>query len=102
MFHTILIRLLILKSVFVCQLLVHILVRTRGGDSKVPNPRYRTSIRTIFSFEHKKKGLLICIISPRQVSKFQNIINKYPETFAYVGSVNEIYGKFNKGEDIYK
>lgn len=53
-------------------------------------------------FEHKKKGLLICIISPRQVSKFQNIINKYPETFAYVGSVNEIYGKFNKGEDIYK
>ena len=26
-------------------------------DSKVPNPRYRTSIRTIFSFEHKKKGL---------------------------------------------
>lgn len=53
-------------------------------------------------FEHKSKGLLICIISPRQVSRFQRIINKYPETFAYVGSVNEIYGKFNKGEDIYK
>ncbi len=48
-------------------------------------------------FEHKEKNLLICVIKPRQIAKFQNIIKKYPETFAYVGSVNEIIGKFNRG-----
>ncbi len=46
-------------------------------------------------FEHKNKTLLICIIKPRQIAKFQRIISKYPETFAYVGQVNEIIGKFN-------
>lgn len=48
-------------------------------------------------FEGRKKSLLICVIKPRQISKFQAIINKYPDTFAYVGSVNEIIGKFNRG-----
>lgn len=47
-------------------------------------------------FERKNKQLLICVISPRQVSKFQAIVTKYPGTFAYVGSVSEIIGKFNK------
>lgn len=46
-------------------------------------------------FEHHDKQLLICVISPRQVSKFQSIIRKYPDTFAYVGSVSEVIGKFN-------
>ena len=46
-------------------------------------------------FEHKDKSLLICLIKPRQVAKFQDIIKKYPETFAYVCSVNEVIGKFN-------
>ena len=46
-------------------------------------------------FEHKQKQLLICVISPRQVTRFQTIIRKYPGTFAYVGAVNEIIGKFN-------
>lgn len=48
-------------------------------------------------FHHKDKNLLICIIRPRQISRFQDIIRKYPETFAYVGSVNEIIGKYNTG-----
>ena len=46
-------------------------------------------------FEHHNKQLLICVISPRQVSKFQAIIRNYPDTFAYVGSVSEVIGKFN-------
>ena len=49
-------------------------------------------------FEHRKKQLLICVINPRQTAKFTSIISKYPGTFAYVGSVNEIIGKFNKSE----
>ena len=49
-------------------------------------------------FEHKNKNLLICIIRPRQIAKFQRIITKYPDTFAYVGQVSEVIGKFNKGD----
>ena len=49
--------------------------------------------------EHKEKNLLICVIKPRQIAKFQSIITRYPETFAYVGSVNEIIGKFNRSSD---
>ena len=48
-------------------------------------------------FEHKDKNLLICVIKQRQLSKFKDIIEKYPETFAYYGSVSEIFGKFNLG-----
>lgn len=50
-------------------------------------------------FEHKEKNLLICVIKPRQIAKFQSILSRYPETFAYVGSVNEIIGKFNRSSD---
>ena len=46
-------------------------------------------------FEHKNKVLLICVIKPRQTAKFQEIISRYPETFAYVGTVSEVIGKFN-------
>ena len=48
-------------------------------------------------FEGREKKLLICVIKPRQISKFQAIVARYPDTFAYVGSVNEIIGKFNRG-----
>ena len=46
-------------------------------------------------FEHKNKVLLICVIKPRQTVQFQEIIMRYPETFAYVGTVSEVIGKFN-------
>lgn len=46
-------------------------------------------------FEHKNKVLLICVIKPRQTVQFQEIILRYPETFAYVGTVSEVIGKFN-------
>ena len=46
-------------------------------------------------FEHRPRGLLICVIKPRQVSRFKAIISRYPGSFAYIGTVNEIIGKFN-------
>lgn len=49
-------------------------------------------------FERKTKSLLICLIKPRQTARFQEIISRYPETFAYVGSVSEVIGKFNSTE----
>ena len=56
-----------------------------------------TTIPAKGMFEGREKKLLICVIKPRQISKFQAVIEKYPDTFAYVGSVNEIIGKFNRG-----
>ena len=46
-------------------------------------------------FEHRERALLICVIKPRQVSRFKAIIDRYPGSFAYIGTVNEIIGKFN-------
>lgn len=46
-------------------------------------------------FEHRMQSLLICVIKPRQVARFKTILAKYPGSFAYIGTVNEIIGKFN-------
>lgn len=46
-------------------------------------------------FEHHTRSLLICVIQPRQVARFKAILAKYPGSFAYIGTVNEIIGKFN-------
>lgn len=46
-------------------------------------------------FERRKRSLLICVIQPRQVSRFKDILQRYPGSFAYIGTVNEIIGKFN-------
>lgn len=50
-------------------------------------------------YERTERSLLICVIQPRQVVKFKNIIARYPNTFAYIGTVNEIIGKFNQRRD---
>jgi len=47
-------------------------------------------------FEHKEKSLLICLVKKRQIQDFKDILKKYPGTFAYVASVNEIIGMFNQ------
>ena len=46
-------------------------------------------------FEGHEKTMLICVIQARQVVQFKRIIEKYPNTFAYIETVNEIVGKFN-------
>lgn len=46
-------------------------------------------------FEGHEKTMLICVIQPRQIVQFKRIIEKYPNTFAYIETVNEIVGKFN-------
>lgn len=56
-----------------------------------------TTTPAVGMFRHKQKTLLICVVPQRQISRFQDILRKYPETFAYIVSVNEIIGKFNIG-----
>ncbi len=46
-------------------------------------------------FAKKQKGLLICLVKKNQIKDFKDILKKYPDTFAYVGSVSEVIGTFN-------
>lgn len=47
-------------------------------------------------YSKQKQYVLICIVNRRQTVDFQNILNKYDKTFAYVSSVNETFGNFKK------
>ncbi len=42
------------------------------------------------------KVVLLCIINKHQLVDFEKIIKKYPETFAFVESVNETLGNFKQ------
>lgn len=40
--------------------------------------------------------LLVCVVNRHQIVRFQNILREFPDTFAYVSSVNETLGNFKK------
>lgn len=44
-------------------------------------------------YAHSDRALLICVIRKRQVSEFNAILKKYPNTFAYLSSTSEVFGK---------
>ena len=46
-------------------------------------------------YAHQDRSLLICVVKKGQIEQFKEILKKYPDTFAYVGQVNEIFGTFN-------
>ena len=45
-------------------------------------------------YTHQDKALLICVVNKNQIIDFENIIKKYPGSFAYITSVNETVGNF--------
>lgn len=53
-----------------------------------------TKIDAMGMYAHSEKALLICVIHKRQVTEFNNILKKYKNTFAYVTSTSEVFGKF--------
>ena len=40
------------------------------------------------------KQLLICVVNRHQIVQFQNILQEFPDTFAYVSTVSETLGNF--------
>ena len=40
--------------------------------------------------------LLVCVVNRHQIVRFQEILREFPDTFAYVSSVNETLGNFKK------
>lgn len=47
-------------------------------------------------YSGKETNLLICIINKHQVFDLQQILRKFPNTFAYISGVNETVGNFKK------
>lgn len=47
-------------------------------------------------YSGKETKLLICIINKHQIFDLQQILRKYPNTFAYISRVNETVGNFKK------
>lgn len=43
-----------------------------------------------------EKSVLICVVNRHQMVEFENIVKKYPETFAFVAPVNDTIGNFKK------
>ena len=44
------------------------------------------------------KDMIVCVINKRQLTEFKDILAKYDDTFAFVETVNETFGKFNKSK----
>lgn len=47
-------------------------------------------------YSNTERDVIICVVSRHQIVDFENIIKKYPDTFAFVETVNETIGNFKK------
>ena len=45
-------------------------------------------------YSEAPRSLLICVVNRHQVVRFQEILARFPDTFACVSSVNETWGNF--------
>lgn len=52
-----------------------------------------TIIQAKGAYTGAEKQLLICIIRKRQMARFKRILSRYPDTFAYMVSTSEVYGR---------
>lgn len=53
-----------------------------------------TEIPAVGSFTHQEKTLLICVVNKNQIVAFQQILERFPGTFAYLHTVKETMGYF--------
>lgn len=55
-----------------------------------------TKISAIGAYKNQKKDVLICVVNKHQIVDFQDILNKYDNTFSFVESVGNTFGNFAK------
>lgn len=46
-------------------------------------------------FTGDQKSLLLCVVRLRELAEFRRIIKRFDNTFAYFGSIGDVFGKFN-------
>lgn len=47
-------------------------------------------------YSHTPRSMLICVVNRHQIVRFQEILAEFPNTFAYVSTVNETVGNFKR------
>ena len=52
-----------------------------------------TSIPAKGMYTGEEKAMLVCVLRKRQLSQFKAILNKYPDTFAYLSGTSEVVGR---------
>ncbi len=55
-----------------------------------------TEVHVHGMYSHTDKSLLICIVPKRQIGDMMRIIKSYPDSFASVEKVNEVFGNFKR------
>lgn len=59
-----------------------------------------TRLEGVGAYTHEQKEVLLCVVGKHQMMDFQKLISKYPDTFAFVETVNETIGNFRRGNKI--
>ncbi len=49
-------------------------------------------------YSHQGKTLLICIINRHQIARMEEILSRFPDTFACVSMVSETVGNFQRAK----
>ncbi|MDD6994690.1 MAG: YitT family protein [Candidatus Borkfalkiaceae bacterium] len=47
-------------------------------------------------YSNTERDVIICVVGKHQIVDFENIVRKYPDTFAFVETVNETIGTFRR------
>lgn len=55
-----------------------------------------TRVDAVGAYSGTSKELLICIVNKHQLSAFQSILSRYPDTFSFCEQVTEIFGNFKR------
>ncbi len=55
-----------------------------------------TKIHGTGIYSEEDKEVLLCVVNKHQIIDFKNILKKYPNTFAFIETVNETVGNFKK------
>ena len=55
-----------------------------------------TKLSAVGAYKKQEKDVLICVVNKHQVVDFQNILEKYDNTFSFVENVGNTYGNFAK------
>ncbi len=57
-----------------------------------------TEISAVGGFTNHNKTLLICLVNKHQIVDFQKILEDFPGSFAYLSTVKETMGNFNRAK----
>ena len=62
--------------------------------SKLHHSATRVQGQGIYS--GNEKDVLVCVVNKHQIVEFKNILKNYPETFAFIETVDETVGRFDR------